>query len=361
MKYPFLKKPVSDIRLNLLFFIILLMLSGCRKSAPINVDISKYEILSETRYPSFQNLCCMDLLVDESQIIIDDWCSDSSFLKVYSYFPLEKVSSFGKKGRGPGEYLSPFFFNNIVSPASGFSFRTYDLNLRISHEYELSDLAFVPNTEIHPVQKDRLSENIFPCLNLSVIDSCYYGTEINSVNGLFFIYNKATNKRRWIDFEPKDFYKSHHLPDQCFVYSNRLVANKDQKKIVSAMKYFNQIIFYSINGDYLKSVSIGENNLPFINDNNVSVTSDSYLYCFDLYGTRDFVYALWGGQKYKDYELNTIIDSFVVVFNWDGDFIKTYKISRSNLIGISPDDKFLFASKISADGTTEIVSYELGK
>ena len=139
----------------------------------------------------------------------------------------------------------------------------------------------------------------------------------------------------------------------------RLIVNKDQKKIVSAMKYFNRIIFYKINGDFLKSVSIGENNLPLINDNNVSVTSESYLYCFDLYGTRDFVYALWGGQKYKDYELNTVTDSFVVVFNWEGDFIKTYKISRSNLIGVSPDNKFLFASKISADGTTEIVSYEL--
>jgi hypothetical protein len=98
-----------------------------------------------------------------------------------------------------------------------------------------------------------------------------------------------------------------------------------------------------------------------INENNPNVTDDSFVYASDLYGTNDYVYILWGGQKLKDYKSNIVANSFVIVFNWAGDYIKTYQILNSTLIAINPSNSTLFASGLASDGTTEISTYDFKK
>ena len=154
--------------------------------------------------------------------------------------------------------------------------------------------------------------------------------------------------------------RKHQLKNRSSIYENKVVANKQKNKIAVGMNFFNQVHFFDLKGNHLKSISVGDDVLPTL-DKNFMAAGESYLYCIDLYATNEFVYALWGGQKLRDYESNIITDSYVIVFSWEGNYIKTYKILNSTSIGINPKNTVLFASGISREGISEISSYDIEK
>jgi hypothetical protein len=317
--------------------------------------------LTAADHPEAQNLLCINgILVTKDFLVVNDWCSDSGFFHIFRYSPVEKRMAFSKKGRGPGEYITPFFYKNIIGESEGVSFSVYDLNLKGYAEYSIADQGSGNKPDYNSLisKKGGIPDKIFPCINLSYMDSCYFGSDISFDNGLFFIYDLKTKQKKYSDFIPLDFYKKNNLTNQNLVYENKLVVNKEKGKISVGMKYFNQVHFYDKNGTHLKSISVGEDILPTLNKDKLA-TEESRLYCLDLYATHDYVYALWGGKQLKEYRANKVSDSYVLVFNWDGEHIKSFKIRDSVWIGIDPSDTVLFASGESPDGTTSICSYNI--
>lgn len=341
-------------------FIATMLLTACQKEDLSRVDLDKFEEPEVISHPEFKNLCCNDIIMDQSIIVINDWCSDSGFFHVYKYYPVEKLFSFSNKGRGPGESLSPFYFNNIISPSDKISFSVYDPNLKINADYELYHDYSSDNLKkaATPVSKRKIPDQIFPSLNLTYYDSCFYGRDLNFEDGLFFVYDLKTNQKKWAEFQPADFYRKHRSSNLSIVLINNEIVNGEKGIIAVGMEYFNQVHFFDLQQNLIRSVAIGEDNLPVLNENGV-ITDDSFYYCRDMYGTKDFVYVLWGGQQLREYKTDIAKNSYVIVFNWDGTHVKTYKIPYSARIGINPENTVMFSSVISSDGTTEISSYSL--
>ncbi len=343
-----------------IYILLILVVSGCQTEDLSRVDIKSFQDIKGEKYYELNNLiCCNDLIIDEKFLIINDWCSDNGFFHVYEYSPIKFIKSFGKKGRGPGEFISPLFCKNITNRSNVFS--VFDLNLRLKVDYKLSDIGSeVPQEDgIYIVNKEELSDDIFPCINITYIDSCVYGNDVNFAGGLFFIYDMKTNQKILIDYLPVEFYNNHQfIKKRSYIYENKLVVNREEGRIAVGMSYFNQIHFFDLKGNHLKSVSVGDDTLPILNELYFA-GKDSFFYCIDIYATNDFVYILWGGQKLLDYESNIVTDSFVIVFSWEGLHMKTYKIQNSNTIGINPDNTKLFAAVKDSDGTTEISGYDI--
>lgn len=336
------------------------MFPSCNNENVERVSLENYIEPKPANYPLIQTLCCNDIIAGDSLVLINNWCSDSGFFHVLKYPEMIKMNSFALKGRGPGEYETPFFINNIVEKNQDFIFSVYDLNLKVKGDYILSQNNGIANKKDKTglVRKEEIPDKIFPCINLAIADSCYYGNDLGFKEGLFFIYDLRTGARSWIDFIPnknKVKQKSH----ESFVFSNQLAVNGNKKKLVVAMKYLNNINFFDTRGTFLKSISIGNDIMPVIEEETPEVTGDSFIYDIDLYGTNEFVYALWEAQKVKDYNKNNVPYSFVVVFSWEGDYVKTLKIKNSSHIAINPANTILFASGILPDGTIEIFSYDL--
>jgi hypothetical protein len=346
----------------LILITVTLLLPSCNNEKAERVSLDNYFELKPTKYPLIQTLCINDIMAGDNLVLINDWCSDSGFFHVIDYPEMKKTYSFALKGRGPGEYITPFFINNIVDKTQLLNFSVYDLNLKLKGDYTLSQNNGIANKKDKTglVRKKVIPDKIFPCINLSMYDSCYYGNDLGFTEGLFFIYDLRTDTRRWIDFVPnKDRVKQKSHPS--FVFTNRLAVNGNKKKIAVAMTYFNNVNFFDIQGTYLKSISVGQNFLPVIDEKTPEMTEDSYKYSIDIYGTNDYVYVLWGGQKLKEYKANKVLYSFVIVFNWNGDYIQTLKIQNSYQIAINPANTILFASGAGEDGTTEISTYNLMK
>jgi hypothetical protein len=338
-----------------------ILISSCKSENTIRISLENNVELIATDHPKIQNLlCCNGILVSKDFLVVNDWCSDSGFFHVFRYFPVEKGMVFSSKGRGPGEYITPFFYKNIIDESGGLSFDIYDLNLKEYASFNITDTgsqkSFNENSFI--IDKGGIPDKIFPCINLTYTDSCFFGNDISFDNGLFFIYDLKTNKKKYAGFIPLDFYRKNNLTNQNLVYENKLVVNKEKGKISVGMSYFNQVHFYNTNGTHLKSISISEDILPVLNKDRLA-SAESPLYCLDLYATKDYVYVLWGGEPIKDYRANKVSDSYVLVFDWNGEHIKTYKIKNSAFIGVNPANTVLFGSGISSDGTTSICSYNI--
>jgi len=340
---------------------MIFIISSCQKDKISRVNIENSVELKGTTHPEFKNLLlCNGILLDEDLIIINDWSSDSGFFHVFNYYPIEKRMTFSKKGKGPGEFITPFFCKNIISSTDEISFTVYDLNLKNYVDYSFSNVDLRNNQYgASPIiNTKRIPTKIFPSLNITYFDSCYYGTDLNFTKALFYIFNLKTEQQKWVDFIPHAFYKRNRLKNKSYVFENRLVVNKDKGRISVGMTYFNQVHFFDLSGTHIKSISIGEDILPTLRKNKLP-TNESRRYCFDLYATNDYVYVLWGGQLLKDYKSNTISNAYVIVFNWEGEYIKTFNIGMSNFISVNPQNTILVASGISLDGTSSIATYDI--
>ncbi len=337
---------------------LLVCLLACKNKKIQNIDLNNAIELKGKKLEEILNLCHNDIIVNNNLLVLIDWCSENFFFHVFKYSPIKKLDAFGTKGRGPDEYISPFFFNSPVTSNAGLPFSVYDLNRGMIGNYHIKYNEDSSSVDIRSRNSIRIPGQIFPCFDLSFIDSCYYGNGLAAGEGLYFIYNVNTERKQWIDFRPKSFLNTQQGVGN-IVFSNRIITNQDKNRIVVAMKHFNKIYFYDLEGRYSKSISIGENILPVMMKNNANVTDVSYIYALDLYGTKNFVYVLWGAQMKKDYVNNNVKNSFIIVLDWEGKHIKTYQIERSIMIGVNPDNTRLFATGVDNSGDTKILNYNL--
>ena len=152
------------------------------------------------------------------------------------------------RGKDRMTLILPFFTREIVQ--KGGNIKMTDVNA-----WSLREINPTRSTRIH-LNTTRLP--IVPMMqDYAETDLCIYGTNIDSPEYLFFIYDKNKQKvkdiRYWDEKQLKSKYPDTHIP---FLFTGNLLLHPE-RGICRTMNNLNSLFFFDLQGELLKEVVIG--------------------------------------------------------------------------------------------------------
>lgn len=262
-------------------------------------------------------LCPDRVSTYDSLLLLKNWKNCNKYF-FYIYNKNSKLlGKFGKKGRGPSEFIKPHIYGNqfnVLNKALHlwvFDFQSQRLkNINIQKS--------ISNPTASPSQIISIPNKIGTVTKVINLPKKLIGKSISSKGRMFF-YNKESTEIKWINFipkvknEPKDIHN---------LYNAQIDIKPDRSKIVSALRYFNRIDMFDLNGNLKMSLTSKRDN------KDPSTTNSKKQYYFDVYCTNKYIYALKGGFSLKKLKKGKDLQFKVEVYNWDGKPIRLYKLDR---------------------------------
>lgn len=289
-----------------------------------------------------------DLAITNNYTIFLDFFGDTIF-KAYRNADLLLPAISAVKGNGPNDFISPYFNKTNYNNSNDSILYLIDLN---SWSIKSVNLYHNKNTPVF-VKSEPLYQSFPPISECNITSKTIIGTDVDvSNNRLFFIFNKENKSIQSVPYYPiiDKKYEQEYLS---YLYESKLIVNEGENSICVAMKNFNMILFYDLNGQRLQSIGIG-------NAIRYPEKDDGYLdfpkfpkYFTHINATKQYVYCLYQGGD----EANSLTKIFIL--DWHGKHISTIQTERNLFkIAISPDDKYIFGLSITQDGGTDVVKYQ---
>ncbi|PZX49322.1 TolB-like protein [Algoriphagus ratkowskyi] len=306
-----------------------------------------------------------DLAVYGGNLILIDRSQEEIF-QVYSTNGFRKIGSFGIIGEGPENFSLPKFVKSSFSGNISDDFWIFDPNKKLLKNINLKttdglEYSFTESRLIDPKVLGSFDINILK--NGKMI-----GKNPIDGKGNFYLFDPSNKEISWIDFHPEIPEKNIANKNKAFIYNSVLIYNEKNNKIVQAMYFFNQIHLYDQNTEILKSITIGDLNIPDFSEKSHSLIPPSLVYNFvDLKTTDNYIFALFQGIEHevKMSKPNKEFYSKVYKFDWDGNIIEIYELELLlNLIALDSKNDKIYGlhfnrEENSLNALPEIYQYKL--
>lgn len=260
--------------------------------------------------------------------------------------------AFGIEGNGPDDFLFPFFLTTNIYKDGVL--QTYDVN---NASFKDIDLQKALNHTSGAVRTTPIPPLLIGSPNLILQNDSTFLGNMDSGQGLFFSYNKSSNRINWIDF-PDGL-----LPpvdgDFTVMNMNRIAYNPDKEKIVSTMTYYNRLYLYDSKGNLLKTVQINDKAIrPSLEDKYI-ITPESKLCSTEIQGSNDYCYILAQDMEIVRYEEPGNARSRIIVLDWDLNYIKTYQLPHyARTFVLDKQNKRIVYTAFTPNGDTEVFYFE---
>jgi len=310
------------ISMNRLTYTISILISfviiSCSTNEITPLDVSKE--LHTNKYVTIPDGCYTESFIFDSFLVLIASC-DSNYFQVYNKNTLEFVRKFGIKGKSPHEFLLPLpYKTNTTSNLTDSILCFYDLNLARNQYIDFQKITkgLMPYecVSMRPIDKQLLFSNDLSFLEGNKIA----GRSIDVSEGLFFIYNTKSKKKKWIDYLP---HLSINERYRLLAYYGYLCSNT--KSIVYASRYFDEILFYDLNGQIFKEHYFSKIKKPILSKEFSGVSDESMLYTMKIYGTHDFCYILRIARNGENFRKIRNEPSKILAFDWDGNLVNVYQ------------------------------------
>lgn len=331
-------------------YVYILFLLGICSCVHPNVDeiIEENNIVRrEVNEVAIEELLFVDKIsAFDSSLVFINRKSDSVFY-VYNRTDFSYQGTFGSLGQGPNDFLFPFFLTHDEG-MDGY-FTVYDVNTASFKNLKYESLMKGNQNAMSSV---GMPSPLIGSPNLTKLTDGSFLGNIDSGQGLFFIYKENLKALKWIDF-PENLLQP--KGDFTVMNMNRISVNEKLEKIVSAMGYYNLLFLYDINGNLKKKVQLGDKTIKptIIGEHNIS--GDNFICCRDIESTDEAVYVLMQNAKEKDFEKMDNPPSRIVVFDWNLNYLKTYQLPVYSM-EFFIDEKYnrIVFTKFNEDGGTDI-------
>lgn len=196
----------------------------------------------------------------------------------------------------------------------------------------------------------QMNKEISSSYNFNLTDTFLYASSRFTGNKAFFYYQLDSG-----------FYNVYQdtrldtiLPHADYAGTNNLCVNEAGNRVAVSYRYTNYLSFYELDGDLLKTIRIGNQNIKATvkqNEINTPVSTKCFI---DMYGTAKYLYCAYSGSL--DFSTNTKIH----VFNWEGKYIKTLQLdSPIRKFCVDPNDQRLIAIIRDPNKGQRIIQYNL--
>jgi len=306
------------IKFSIIFLLVLISIS-CTKN--------KFEERVISNFPIEQNLkgrntkikmyCPVIIDIIDTNLLIVDICSDDAF-HVFNLKTLEKIGSFGSKGKGPNEFVSPQYFGqNKVTQEGSYIFVFDDGKLSFSKVdigKALQGNDFITEEIKVPYELGAFSKDI-----LMLNNGWFVGTSMSG-NGTLGISDESGNQTKWIDDFPDVDYL---IPEDVkqIIYQSVIAMKPDGSRLVIANISFKYILVYNTNGDLEFRTKFTKIKTPKFYSMNDLMQDDTRNYYTCVYANDEYFFALDCNQTILDFKKGSKSKSRIEVYSWDGQSI----------------------------------------
>ena len=313
------------LRQNLLIVSALLLVSCIHSGIMQDVEVklaypnNVVSIEADTTLFSFTEvLNCLDIkIVNDTVLVLMDQANDINpyHFKAYSTDTFEYLGSFIRKGRGPGEMLSPYVMR--TNPDEKY------LTLRdnsVSQVFVVDVEKSVKSQETSVLFNSDLPSGTFDCFILP--DSMQFRSQIENKEIIFRIIDKDGNEAE--TFSP---YKGIDGERYMTYFSDILVSNWKNGKVAEAMIFFPQINIFDTENGTLKSVAVDKYYRKWKLVMSKMIGPDSRQYYVGASSSQDYIFA-----AYKNVTLAELMKggqgTSIHVFDWEGTFLYDIRVKE---------------------------------
>lgn len=263
--------------------------------------------------------------IRDNIMLLFDLHNADYFYHAYTYPEGKYIVSFGKRGEGPGETLSP----DRIRFHSLDSIWTLD-----GGKMEIVRWQLYPDKRsVEPVQRVRLDKKLIRTLDFFVTDSCFLIQDNTGKNR----YTRVTMDGRHISsharIPTRRYYKEAYSPGVAQGWRAFVAFNPNKNMFVMASQLGEVIEMYNLNDESFKMM-IGPNLYPKFNLVAGDGVPNGIMGFWDVQVTDNYIYALFEGAEFRD-----LIDAssrgeqperggkYIYVFDFDGNPVCKYTLT----------------------------------
>ena len=266
--------------------------------------------------------CYERVFILDSFLIMTTRCDDAK-IHVYNKKNLQLITKFGTEGLAPFELPRVWQFNNSSITDQCNSIHFYDARLWQMKTINLNKILSGENIA-DCISSNNMDKFLFFSHNLTMLDNHKIAGRLIDEpvsKGMFFIYDTLKKETKWINYVPKI-----KIPEgyRVAVFYGVLNANISKNSIIYASSYFDQVLFYDLEGNLKKQHIFSKLKAPKLSNQIKWVENGSIWYANSTYATDEYCFVYRVCQPILENSQNPTIQ--ILVFNWDGLLVNAFEI-----------------------------------
>lgn len=283
---------------------------------------------------------------------------ESGVFSFYSLKTHELLASFGKQGKGPGEFLQPSIPK--VDKENGLLW-FIDFPKAKFYAFKISEILNNP-IEIKPVKEIEFDgASLMPVFDYTILKNNNIMLASGLERGLCSIINSKGEVIKVLGEQPF-FSDNKDLPRfaYSYLYSKFVVAN-DQNEVVFSYFFYDKLLKYNIETNEI-SILTGPDRI----EQKANVTPQGTLYTttstakgyfFTIRSTEKKIFALYLGRNQINEDFSVNLPHNIYVFNWDLKPIVNLEFnSNIRAFDLNSDGDLLYVINESSENNIQVYS-----
>ncbi len=296
---------------------------------PAEVNLNPVKIKVSPILLSPSNMCISDTFLIVSQN------ADDSMFSIFGLPDCKLLYRFGKKGRGPDEFIYSYPFQTLGSVNVDEGVFAVNNNVSDFQFYRIRDLL---NNNISPYKTGSLPSEYYNIRSMAYIGDSVIIAAPNADSINILKYNINSNKSTVISYYPDVFPKLHRdLKRE--VYGCLIKAKPDNSRYIVAYAHTGRIEFYNIKDKEPYKILIYKD-FPSLKDNTGlnnsstewNITPEQKFFCGYLAASNKYVFLGILGAKNSEIFLkdgpNRSFIPEIHVFTWEGEPVTKIKLEK---------------------------------
>ena len=347
-----------------LFFILCLLLQiSCNKGPDILVDVkevdfmNKSEIILEGKKVDIEVLGVGNMIIYDSLLIFSSDNPEGQ-LEIYSTNTLDSLGSFCKVGGARNEMLQAFFASEQVVERDGHQYLFMIDAPNILKEFDITESLKSGSTVLSDSKECfSMRDGEFVILGndydnrLEFLRNWNYdGTDVKELPTKYTVYNNGKGK------EIKLFNRLMNIetPNKTNAYAGSLMKHHHKQFVIQSFQRMDYLLFMDLDSDNIFAVH--QKGSVSFKDTYLGSRAVNPLHFTDGAQSSDYVMYLYWQGKYTQKETEGRWFPELLVFDWEGNFVASYRMDRS-VIRIEYDEPHSLLYGLTEE--EEVVIYDM--
>ena len=266
--------------------------------------------------------CYESVFILDSFLIMNAHC-DSNKIHVFNKENLQLITKFGTGGMAPFElpYTHPLNNSSITQKNDHllfydlrvFQFKTINLEKYLTEGNIAECITSVP-----------MDKALFFSIYLSQLDMHKFAARSTTpMEGTFFIYDTLKKEKKYIGYESKNKLDER---TNLHIYFGELNANGSKNSMVFASRFFDQVMFYDLEGNLQKKHVFSPLKMPELPKQFPGPLKKLFTYAYSTYATSDFCFVHRACQLFSSDIEQPLKPSQILVFTWNGVLVNAFEL-----------------------------------
>lgn len=275
--------------------------------------------LMEERKPVEEILYIRNFFVQDSFLIVNNSSKKDSIFMIFDINTFKCLSSWGIRGRGPGEYGT---FTHLLD-ISANKFQIADFSHFNIQTYSIPEFVIVEEQQIVNGRQESGSKEV-PQKIVTHNGSIYFYSNI--IKEELFLTKWENNSDPVVVNQFNAFKELYNTP---YAYMGCLAVNENKNRLVYAYNYIRKFDIMNLQGEIIKTVEIEPApSAPIENGNQFDIENSTICYKDIRASEKSFFLYYVGYSPTQIYFDSLPLTCYIEEYDWEGNPIRRFGLGR---------------------------------